>query len=48
MHPIEGFLLETACIVPCFFLHHPILIWLVKVDLTYKAIHGHDGYDYPG
>ena len=48
MHPIEGFVYESACIVPCFFFHHPILIWLIKIDLTYKAILGHDGYDYPG
>ena len=48
MHPIEGFIYETACFVPCFFYHHPILIWMVKLDLLYKAVLVHDGYSFPG
>ena len=48
MHPIEGFLYESACLVPCLFLHHPLIIFIIKVDCTYKAILGHDGYDFPG
>jgi len=48
MHPIEGFIYETACLVPCLFYHHPVWIWLVKLDLCWKAVVVHDGYDFPG
>ena len=47
MHPIEGFIYETAAIVPLFFFHHPIMILIIKVDLVYKAVLGHDGYSFP-
>jgi len=48
MHPIEGFVLETAFLVPLFFTHHPVMLYIVKCDLNYKATVGHDGYDFPG
>ena len=48
MHPVEGFLYETACVIPCFFLHHPLMVLLVKFHLNVLAQIGHDGYDDPG
>jgi len=48
MHPVEGIIYMTGMIVPCFFSHHAILLWIIKIDLIYKAVLGHDGYDFPG
>ena len=48
MHPLEGFLYETAVVIPLLFTHHPLMLFFIKVDLSYKAILGHDGYDFPG
>ena len=48
MHPIEGFIYETAALTPLLFYHHPLLIWIVKLHLTLAAILGHDGYEFPG
>lgn len=49
MHPIEGFLYESATAIPVLlFNHHPIIINVCKIDLNYAAILGHDGYEYPG
>ena len=48
MHPIEGFIYESACVIPLFFTHHPILINYIKIDLTYSAFLDHDGHEYPG
>jgi len=47
MHPIEGLFYESAVFVPCFFTHHPILINFLKIDLTFAAVLGHDGHDFP-
>jgi len=48
MHPIEGLIYESAVFVPLLFIHHPMLINLIKIDLTYAAVIDHDGHDYPG
>ena len=48
MHPLEGFLYESANIVPCFFLHHPSVLLICKIHLSLMAMWGHDGYDSPG
>jgi len=48
MHPIEGFIFETASLIPCFFAHHPILILVIKVDLGFRSIIAHDGFMIPG
>ena len=48
MHPIEGFMYDHAAFMPCMFLHHPLMIYIVKLDLNLKAAFAHDGYDYPG
>lgn len=48
MHPIEGMIYESACLVPCLFFHHPLMINIIKVDLTLSAVLGHDGHDFPG
>lgn len=48
MHPLEGVIYMSACVLPCIFMHHPILIWIVKIDLVLRAIIGHDGYSFPG
>lgn len=48
MHPLEGFFYESAIMIPVLFAHHPIVIVVCKIDLSYAAILGHDGYEYPG
>ena len=48
MHPIEGFIYETAAVIPCFFYHHPAIINFMKIELTLSAVLGHDGHDFPG
>ena len=48
MHPIEGSIYSSTCIFPLLFWHHPMVVWIVKLDLAFKAYWGHDGYDYPG
>lgn len=47
MHPVEGIIYESACLIPLLFAHHPIMINFIKVDLNYAAILGHDGHEYP-
>lgn len=47
MHPIEGIIYESACLLPLMFIHHPIMYNLVKIDLNYAAVLGHDGHEYP-
>jgi len=48
MHPLEGFLFLSYCMVPCLCLHHPIMIVILKLFCFIAASIGHDGYDYPG
>jgi sterol desaturase/sphingolipid hydroxylase (fatty acid hydroxylase superfamily) len=48
MHPIEGIMYESATLIPLFFFHHPLVIHVIKIDLTLSAVLGHDGYDFPG
>ena len=48
MHPVEGFMYETACMLPCLFFHHPIMINITKIEENLGAILGHDGFDFPG
>jgi lathosterol oxidase len=48
MHPVEGFLYETACMLPCLVFHHPVMINLVKIEENLAAVVGHDGHDFPG
>ena len=48
MHPLEGILYESAILVPLYFTHHPFVLLVIKIDLTLRAVLGHDGYDYPG
>jgi len=48
MHPLEGFIYMSAMALPMFITHHPIMHNFVKIDLTYAAILGHDGHEYPG
>ena len=47
MHPIEGFIYNTGALVPLLFSHHPLMLNFVKIELTYSAVLGHDGHDYP-
>lgn len=47
MHPIEGLIYETAVFLVLPFAHHPVMINLIKIDLNYAAILGHDGHEYP-
>jgi len=47
MHPLEGIIYESAVILPLLFTHHPIIYNFLKIDLTYSAVLGHDGHDYP-
>lgn len=48
MHPIEGIIYETAAFVPCLFYHHPLMVNIMKLELSLSAILGHDGFDFPG
>ena len=48
MHPIEGIMYESATLLPLLFMHHPIMINFIKIDLNYSAVLGHDGHEYPG
>lgn len=48
MHPVEGFIYETAAVLPCLFFHHPALVLLIKIQLGVFAFLGHDGHDNPG
>jgi sterol desaturase/sphingolipid hydroxylase (fatty acid hydroxylase superfamily) len=48
MHPVEGLMYMSACLVPCLFWHHPLLINIVKIELVISAVVGHDGHDFPG
>merc|ERR1711977_310507 len=47
MHPLEGVIYMSACVFPCIFMHHPIVIWIIKIDLILRAIIAHDGYSFP-
>ena len=35
MHPIEGIMYESAVLLPLLFMHHPIMINYIKIDLNY-------------
>ena len=48
MHPIEGIIYESAILVPLFFCHPSMALTVIYIDLTLRAVLGHDGYDYPG
>ena len=47
MHPIEGIMYESSLPLLLLFNHHPILLNVMKIDLCWAAVLGHDGHEYP-